>query len=169
MDELDSALVKVRTDTAGFARDVASLRATLEDGLGAGAERAAGRIESALSRAIRTGKLGFDELGTLALKVLADIAKAAIGSDVHGLNSLAGAPGRATGGPVSPGRAYVVGEHGPELFVPTASGAIAAPNAAQRDVKVSITVNAAAGTSPELLQRSARQVGRAVRAALREE
>jgi len=169
MDELESALVKVRADTVGFARDVANLRATLEDGLGAGAERAAGRIESALSRAIRTGKLGFEELGTLALKVLADIAKAAIGGDVQGLNSLAGAPGRATGGPVSPGRAYVVGERGPELFVPTASGAIAVGGGAARDVKVSITVNATAGASPELLQRSARQVGRAVRAALREE
>lgn len=169
MDDLEGALVKVRADTTGFARDVASLRASLEDGLGAGAERAAGRIEGALSRAIRTGKLGFEELGTLALKVLSDIASAAIGSEIRGLNSLAGAPGRATGGPVSPGRAYFVGERGPELFVPTASGTIAATGAGQRELKVSITVNATAGTSPELLQRSARQVGRAVRAALREE
>ena len=169
MDDIDNAVVRVRADTAGFARDVASLRATLEDGLGAGAERAAGRIEGALSRAIRNGKLGFEELGTLALKVLADIAAAAIGSEVRGLSSLAGSPGRATGGPVSPGRAYVVGERGPELFVPTASGAIATGSAAQRDVKISITVNAAAGATPALLERSARQVGRAVRAALREE
>lgn len=169
MDELDGALVKVRADTAGFARDVARLRATLEDGLGTGAERAAGRIENALLRSIRTGKLGFEELGTIALKVLADIAAAAIGGEVRSLSSISGSPGRATGGPVSPGRAYVVGERGPELFVPTASGQIAASGGAQRDVRVSITVNAAAGASPELLQRSARQVGRAVRAALREE
>jgi phage-related minor tail protein len=168
MDDFDNAIVRVRADTAGFAREVASLRATLEDGLGAGAERAAGRIEGALSRAVRTGKLGFEELGTLALRVLADIAAASLGNG-SSVTSLLGSPGRATGGPVSPGRAYVVGERGPELFVPTASGQIAAGNAAQREVKVSITVNAAAGSSPELLQRSARQVGRAVRAALREE
>jgi hypothetical protein len=33
--------------------------------------------------------------------------------------------GRAVGGPVVPGRAYMVGEHGPEMFMPHASGAIA--------------------------------------------
>ncbi len=170
MDDLDGALVKVRADTAGFARDVASLRTTLEESLGAGAERAAGQIEGALSRAIRTGKLGFQELGTLALKVLADIAAASLGSGQGGnLSSLLGSPGRATGGPVSPGRAYVVGERGPELFVPTTSGAVVPAASTRRDVRVSITVNAAADTTPDLLQRSARQVGRAVRAALREE
>lgn len=36
---------------------------------------------------------------------------------------------RAGGGPVSGGRAYVVGEHGPELFVPGSSGAIVPSNA----------------------------------------
>lgn len=34
------------------------------------------------------------------------------------------APGRAVGGPVSAGRPYMVGENGPELFVPSASGSI---------------------------------------------
>lgn len=33
-------------------------------------------------------------------------------------------PGRAAGGPVSAGQAYIVGEDGPELFVPGASGSI---------------------------------------------
>jgi len=36
-----------------------------------------------------------------------------------------GIPGRAAGGPVSAGQAYVVGEQGPELFIPSVSGAIA--------------------------------------------
>lgn len=34
------------------------------------------------------------------------------------------APGRAVGGPVSAGRPYMVGENGPELFVPSAGGSI---------------------------------------------
>jgi hypothetical protein len=38
-------------------------------------------------------------------------------------------PGRAAGGPVSAGQAYIVGEQGPELFIPGASGAIAAGGA----------------------------------------
>lgn len=33
-------------------------------------------------------------------------------------------PGLATGGPVSAGQAYVVGERGPELFVPSTKGSI---------------------------------------------
>jgi len=37
-----------------------------------------------------------------------------------------GYPGRAAGGPVSAGRPYMVGEQGPELFVPSQSGRIAA-------------------------------------------
>ena len=43
------------------------------------------------------------------------------------LTSALGLPGRATGGPVAPGRAYVVGEQGPELFVPTSSGLLGKP------------------------------------------
>lgn len=37
-----------------------------------------------------------------------------------------GIPGRATGGPVSRGKPYIVGERGPELFVPGSSGGIVA-------------------------------------------
>lgn len=36
-----------------------------------------------------------------------------------------GVPGRAAGGPVTAGQPYMVGEHGPELFVPGKSGSIA--------------------------------------------
>ena len=43
-------------------------------------------------------------------------------SDVGDL--LAHLPGRAAGGPVNPGGAYVVGERGPEFFVPQAAGTI---------------------------------------------
>ena len=83
------------------------------------------------------------------------------------LASLFGAPGRATGGPVSPGRAYMVGERGPELFVPTSSGSVtAAGSGGGRDVRVAISINAPAGSAPAALQQSSRQVARAVKAAL---
>ena len=48
-----------------------------------------------------------------------------------GIATLLGAPpipGRAMGGPVSSGSPYVVGEKGPELFVPHASGTIVPNN-----------------------------------------
>lgn len=83
------------------------------------------------------------------------------------LTGLFGAPGRATGGPVSPGQPYWVGERGPELFVPTSAGNVAVPGGGgAREVRVTITVNASADTAPRALAQSSRQVARAVRAAL---
>lgn len=58
------------------------------------------------------------------------------GIPVHG-GLIPGAPHRAAGGPVSSGSAYMVGEHGPELFIPKASGAIVANGAGGVQVNVS--------------------------------
>ena len=57
---------------------------------------------------------------------------------------------RANGGPVSSGFPYVVGERGPELFMPSTSGKIV-PNNQTRTGSVNnfnITVNAGIGTNP---------------------
>jgi hypothetical protein len=62
----------------------------------------------------------------------------------------------------------MVGERGPELFVPSGSGRIEnlAPRA--RDVRIAISLNSPAGVpEPEALRQSSRQIARAVRAALR--
>lgn len=183
-EEIERLVVSVRADTAGFARDVDAMRGTLDGPLAGGVDRAGRTIETTLLRAARTGKIGFDDLAKVAIRALDEIAKAALdlpspsmggggggGSGSSGLVSLLinllGSPGRATGGPVSPGRPYLVGERGPELFVPTSAGqvATAAPGGG-RDVRVAITVNAAAGAAPGALAQSSRQVARAVRAAL---
>jgi hypothetical protein len=180
-DEIERLLIGVRADKDGFARDVATMRASLTDGLESGAERAGRSIESALARAVRSGKIGFDDLKAVALRSLEEIATAAlrggIGAGSGGLGSLAGSlltavlglPGRATGGPVAPGAAYVVGERGPELFVPTSSGTVlphAGSGATARDVRVSIAIAAAPGEAPRALARSSRQVAQAVARAL---
>ena len=182
-DDLEPVLVRVRGDSAAFARDVAAMRGELDDVLGVGAERAALRLETALLRAVKTGTFGFEELKGVALSALDAIAgaalKAGMGSLLGGSGGggglgealaglVGGLPGRATGGPVSPGRAYVVGERGPELFVPSSSGRVevGGGSAGVREVRVAITVNAAAGAAPGVLAQSGRQVARAVRAAL---
>jgi len=179
-DDLEPVLVRVRGDSAAFARDVAAMRGELDDVLGVGAERAALRLETALLRAVKTGTFGFEELKGVALSALDAIAGAAVKAGVGSLfggsggglgealaGLVGGLPGRATGGPVSPGRAYVVGERGPELFVPSSSGRVeAGGSAGVREVRVAITVNAAAGAAPGVLAQSGRQVARAVRAAL---
>ncbi|HEX8528198.1 tail tape measure protein [Allosphingosinicella sp.] len=178
-EEIEKLVVSVRADTAAFARDVGEMRSALEGPFAAGVERAGRALESALVRAIATGKLGFEDLKRIALSVIREIAAAAIragireiltggGKDQGGgaIGALLGLPGRAAGGPVSPGRAYVVGERGPELFVPTASGRVDPGGAAPRDIRLSITINAPPGTEPRALAQSGRQIARAVKRAL---
>ncbi|MFD1033090.1 tail tape measure protein [Sphingomonas hankookensis] len=179
-EEIERLIVRVRADTAGFAQDVATMQASLDGPFAGGVDRAGRAVETTLARAIRSGKLGFDDLRDTALKVLGEIAAAAVigavrpGGGAGGLLGLlgqviGGAPGRATGGPVSPARPYWVGERGPELFVPTSSGQVVAAQAGgAREVRVAITVNASGGDGPRALQQSSRQVARAVRAALME-
>jgi phage-related minor tail protein len=184
-DEIERLVVSVRADTSAFARDVASMRGELEGPLAAGAGRAGNMIERSLAKAITSGKLGFDDLKKVALSAMNEIAQASLrglfssatgggglGSGlINGLSSaissLFGAPGRAAGGPVSGGRAYVVGERGPELFVPSASGRIEHLGSGSRDVRVGITIQSPTPSDPQVLRQSSRQVARAVKSALR--
>lgn len=178
-EEIETLVVRVRADTQGLSRDVEAMRGELEGPLATGAERAGRRIEQGLLRAVRSGRFGFEELKRVASAILEDIAAAAVRSAAGSVGGVGGTmltlasaalglPGRATGGPVTPGRAYMVGERGPEMFVPTSSGQVVANGAGARDVRVNIAV-AGRGEGQEahrLLSRSARQVARAVRGAL---
>lgn len=173
MDDLDALALNVRADTEAFARDVAAMRGTLSDALTEGAEAAGRGIESALRRAARTGRLEFEDLARVAGRALGEIASAALrldgglglGAAVSGAGLL-GLPGRATGGPVSPGQAYLVGERGPEMFVPSASGRVEtmAPRGAAVNVTVNVTAPREAG-APFMAQ-TGRQVARSLRRAL---
>lgn len=183
--QIDTLVVSVRADTASFARDVAAMRGELEGPLVAGAGRAGRLIDNSLAKAILSGKTGFDDLKKVALAAMSDIAQASVralfqtpgggsfgAGALNGLGSLiaslVGAPGRATGGPVSAGRGYVVGENGPELFVPSSGGRIEHIGSGKSDVRVAIAIHAPAPSDPQVLRQSSRQVARAVRSALRE-
>lgn len=186
-DEIESLLVDVRASTEGFSRDIAAMRTSVETDLVSGFTKAGDALERSLSGAIRSGSMGFDDLKRVASEALGAIAAQAaqgltsalgIGAGASGgpvdfgsiLGSALGLPGRATGGNVSPGRGYLVGERGPELFVPTSAGRVEPGSAGQpagRDVRVSINLVAPRGSSvPQSLQRSSRQVASAVRRAL---
>lgn len=58
---------------------------------------------------------------------------------------------RAKGGPVSSGSPYIVGEEGPELFVPSASGAIVPNDALGRSGGTNITMNFAPGIGMDVV------------------
>src|SRR5438105_15744868 len=93
-DEIETLLVAVRADTNLFARDVAAMRAELSGPFAAGADQAGRMLENALVRAVRTGKLGFEDLQRTALSVLAAIAGAAIRGGLDSLFKGGGGLGR---------------------------------------------------------------------------
>src|SRR3954470_15399057 len=93
-EEIERLVIGVRADTAGFARDVAEMRGQLQGPL-AGAAAQAGRvIEGALLQAVRTGKLGCDDLRRAALAAMADIAAGALRG---GIGALTGGGGGGAG------------------------------------------------------------------------
>ena len=117
-----------------------------------------------------------DQIAAQALQLgLENLFAAPAGSGIgHALGGAVGAllglPGRAAGGLVAPERPYLVGERGPEIFVPTSAGRVEpgpGPGAPRSDVRVAITLATPRGTDgPVALQRSSRQVASAVRRAL---
>ncbi len=190
---VDTLLIDVRANTQAFAADVATMRSSFDGTLVDGFSRAGDALERGLLSALRKGSIGFEDLRRVAMSVIDQIASRSLGNLFSSIGlggggngngggnallnisnlvgSLLGLPGRATGGPVSPGRGYVVGERGPELFMPTSAGRIenVLGGGGGRDVKVSIAITAPPGTSaPQALQRSSRQVASAVRRALYE-
>lgn len=190
-DEFDTLMVEVRASTAGFSADIAAMRSSFDTQLLAGFDRAGSVLERSLMTAIRKGSLGFEDLQRAASRALDQIAAqalhlgldsifggAAAGGGVGGLlagtlGALLGLPGRATGGLVSPQRPYLVGERGPELFVPASAGRVEpnmqAAGSGPREVRVAIALNAERGASaPAALRRSSRQIASAVRRALLE-
>lgn len=194
-DDIEQLMVEVRASTSGFTADVQQMRSSFDSILVDGLGRAGDVLERGLLSAIRRGSLGFEDLRRVALAVIGDIAANAVRTALGSLGSIGGSsggfgqaggllnlaatligsalgqPGRATGGLVSAGRGYLVGERGPELFVPANAGRIEpnAPGRGGRDVRVSIQLVAPRGSAaPESFQRSGRQVASAVRRALSE-
>jgi len=184
---LDSLVVQVRADVSDF-RDQLD---DIETGFGN-----LDHIAQDLTRAMtgvfedfaRTGRISFDSLRDVALSAINDIANSLLQS---GIDSIFGAGdgfdfrtggilpglfdgifGRAGGGTVASGRPYVVGERGPELFVPETPGRImtnanasAAGGGVNRTTNITINMNNNGG-SVDNSRRSAGQVAVAVRRAV---
>ncbi|TCP33610.1 tail tape measure protein [Sphingomonas sp. BK235] len=188
-EEIERLVIGVRADTAGFARDVETMRGQIEGPLATGATRAARGLEQALGEAVRRGKIGFDELRGVALSAMDAVARAAlrdgvrsvVGGGVAGgmltalLGGLLGLSGHRHAH-ASGGRGADAGAPprwpGPGGALPGADGSDGGNGArgvgARGALHLAISVHAAAGEAPRALERSARQVARAVRAALEE-
>jgi phage-related minor tail protein len=80
-----------------------------------------------------------------------------------------GIPQRAKGGPVSARSPYIVGERGPELFVPGRSGTVI-PNDKMGGSGINVSVNVdASGSKVEGDEQEGRQLGRVIAAAIQQE
>ena len=182
---LDTLVVTVNADTRGLTQNLQKAQSDLTL-LNTAGQAATKGLASAFDQFAKTGKLSFDSLKQIALKALADIASAALKSGLNSLFggggkssggglfssllnaglSLFGLSGRAGGGPVTSGQPYVVGERGPELFIPQGAGSIQ-PNGGSGNQPVNITVNVSGSAAePAAMARSAQQVAAAVRRSL---
>jgi tape measure domain-containing protein len=134
LEELAAAKAKLDEEFAKGKEDLAE-GPSLFDGIVVSADRALdslvtfastgkGSIRDFVSSALADlQKLILKLLIVQALKAAANSTSGGIGSFLTGLaEGIGGA--RATGGPVSPGKAFLVGERGPELFVPPSTGNI---------------------------------------------
>ncbi len=181
---LDSLVVKIRADSADLRGQLADIEKDF-----AGLEGVATKTTDSMTRLFdnfaRAGEISFSNLRRTALSALNDIASSAIqsgldsifgsGGGIGGtLNNLVGSVlfGRASGGTVGARQPYLVGERGPELFVPEGPGRIMSGPGGGRPVapsgrKTSITINITnQGAASDMTGRSAGQIAVAVRRAM---
>ena len=112
-DSIERALPNLRDKLQNSG--IGDFTKTLEDGL----VKAGQMLEDSLASAIATGKADFSALGDHIRQVL---AKAIVQKFITG--PIMGLFGLAKGGPAKAGQPYIVGEEGPELFVPNQSGTV---------------------------------------------
>jgi len=133
----------------------------------------ASSIENGIVTAIEGAIQGTKTLGDVARSVFAQIQRSLIQFAVS--SALGGLPGigsffrRANGGPVSTGKSYMVGERGPEMFVPNSGGRII-PNSDMGGGSTSVVVNVdASGSSVEGDQQRGKELGAALSVAIQSE
>ncbi len=155
------------------------------DLLSTGVEAAGRGIRKSLVDALSGAEVEWDEvISRMALRLSDLVVDQTLEAALAGLSGGTGANGgaggggdflamlgslfggfRASGGPVAAGRAYVVGEQGPELFLPEGAGNIEPQGAPAAAVTPRVTVNI---STPDVagFRRSQGQVGAAVARAL---
>ena len=131
----------------------------------------ASTIETGLVDAIEGAINGTKTLGDVARSVFTQIQRSLIQFGVNAF--LGGLPGigsffRANGGPVSTGKSYMVGERGPEMFVPNTGGRIVPNSDMGSSTNVVVNVDAS-GSSVEGDEEQGRELGRLISVAVQSE
>jgi tape measure domain-containing protein len=181
--EVKTAMEQQAEAADGIANTLGQGLASAFDGLITGAENwgeslrriAAGALQDIARQLIRIYVI---EQAISAIKTfLSPVSGGALanaGSNLTGTGALATSiPGlavgaRANGGPVMGGSPYLVGERGPELFVPGRTGMIVPNNQISSGTNVTVNVDAS-GSSVQGNNQQAGQLGRAIAAAVQQE
>jgi phage-related minor tail protein len=150
--DLQAQLPQASAALSAFAQGPA--RAAADD-VGAAFERAGERIAAALGRAATGGETSFKRLVKTILEELAKLALDRVFGQAGDV-SLFG--GRANGGSVNAGGAYLVGERGPELFVPRQGGEITSANGGA----VTVNFHFASGADANAIARNQGQIAAAL-------
>ena len=131
----------------------------------------ASTIETGLVDAIEGAINGTKTLGDVARSVFTQIQRSLIQFGVNAF--LSGLPGigqffRANGGVVSAGKSYMVGERGPEMFVPNAGGRIVPNSDMGGSTNVVVNVDAS-GSNVQGDEAQGRELGRMISVAIQSE
>ena len=134
-------------------------------------------IASGVSNNLTAAIMQTKTLGDAAKSILNDLANTLVrlgvntilGSFLPGFGSLPSLLPKARGGPVNKGGNFLVGEKGPELFVPRRSGTIV-PNDKLGGGSTNISVNVdASGSSVQGDEQQSKELGKAISAAIQSE
>lgn len=147
--ELGAASAALQEFAQGPARRAA-------DDIGVSFERAGQRIARAMGAAATGGENAFRRMAKVMLEELAKIALQRFLTSETSKTAFFGA--KAAGGAVNRGGAYLVGERGPELFVPRQAGTIAQPGGGA----VNVHFHLPAGADANAVMRHQGQIAAAI-------
>ena len=128
----------------------------------------ASSIETGIVDALEGAINGTKTLGDVASSVFAQIQRSLLQFGVNSFLGAIGIPGFANGGRPPVGRASIVGEKGPELFVPDRAGTIIPNNQLGGSTNVVVNVDAS-GSSVEGDEQRGRELGRLISVAVQSE
>jgi len=162
------------SDTISLGADISPLNTSLDSAAKALSDFASGpvadankAIENAVTQSFnsvantiaRAATSGKTSMSQMVDSIIADLERVALKDFViqpieNAVSSFASSllsGARAAGGPVQGGAAYLVGEQGPELFVPSSSGTIQ-PNSSLAPARSQIVLNVQARDAQSFLQ-----------------
>ena len=145
--------------------------------VGSNFEKIGESIASGVSDNLTAAIQGTKSLGDAAKSILNDLSSSLIKlgvntllSKIPGFGGLPSLLPRANGGPVKKGGNFLVGEKGPELFVPKRSGTIIPNDKLAGGGSTNISVNVdASGSSVQSNEQQGKELGRVISAAIQSE